>query len=65
MRTDNNLDGNDLFMPRVGFLWTPLDRTSISGGFGLFSGGNPEVWVSNAFQAPTFSAFMPRRQRRY
>ncbi|MBL38680.1 MAG: hypothetical protein CMP07_09760 [Xanthomonadales bacterium] len=61
VRTDNNLDGNDLFMPRVGFLWTPLARTSISGGFGLFSGGNPEVWVSNAFQAPVFGefAFMP------
>ena len=61
VRTDNNLDGNELFMPRVGFLWTPLSRTSISGGFGLFSGGNPEVWVSNSFQAPTFGefAFMP------
>lgn len=56
-RTDNNLDGNDLFMPRVGFLWTPLRRTSLSGGFGLFAGGNPEVWVSNAFQSPVFGAF--------
>ncbi len=61
VRTDNNLDGNDLWMPRVGFLWTPLDRTTVSGGFGLYSGGNPEVWVSNSFQAPTFGefAFMP------
>lgn len=57
VRTDNNLDGNDLFMPRVGFLWTPAARTSVSGGFGLFSGGNPEVWVSNSFQAPTFGEF--------
>ncbi|MEX0915413.1 MAG: TonB-dependent receptor, partial [Wenzhouxiangellaceae bacterium] len=55
--TDNNLDGNDLIMPRVSFLWTPLRRTSVSGGFGLFSGGNPEVWISNAFQKPTFGAF--------
>jgi hypothetical protein len=52
VRTDANLDGKDLFMPRVGFLWTPFDRTTISGGFGLFAGGNPQVWVSNAFQAP-------------
>ncbi len=53
VRTDNNLDGNDLFMPRVGFLFTGWDRTTISGGFGLFAGGNPQVWISNAFQAPT------------
>ena len=53
VRTDNNLDGLDLFMPRLGFLYTGFDRTTISGGIGLFTGGNPEVWVSNAFQAPT------------
>lgn len=52
VRTDNNLDGNDLIMPRMSFLWTPFRRTNVSGGFGLFSGGNPEVWISNAFQAP-------------
>jgi len=57
VRTDNNLDGNDLLMPRLGFSWTPLPRTTISGGFGLFSGGNPEVWISNSFQSPTFGAF--------
>ena len=51
--TRANLDGNDLIMPRVGFQWTPLDRTSVSGGFGLFAGGNPQVWISNAFQPPT------------
>ena len=53
VRTDNNLDGNDLFMPRVGFLWTPFSRTTISGGFGLFAGGDPKVWTSNAFGIPT------------
>lgn len=56
VRTDNNLDGNDLFMPRVGFLWTPFARTTISGGVGLFAGGDPKVWTSNAFQAPTVQA---------
>ncbi|MDX1624911.1 MAG: TonB-dependent receptor [Wenzhouxiangellaceae bacterium] len=55
--TSNNLDGNDLWMPRVGFLWTPLPRTSVSGGFGLFAGGDPKVWTSNAFQNATFGAF--------
>jgi len=56
VRTDNNLDGLDLFLPRVGFLWTPLARTSISGGFGLFAGGAPQVWVSNAFSQGTIFA---------
>jgi len=56
VRTDSNLDGKDLFMPRIGFLWTPFDRTNISGGFGLFAGGDPKVWTSNAFQTPTVFA---------
>jgi len=56
VRTDNNLDGNDLFMPRVGFLWTPWERATISGGFGLFAGGDPKVWTSNAFSVPTVFA---------
>ena len=56
VRTDNNLDGNDLFMPRIGFLWTPFDRTTVSGGFGLFAGGDPKVWTSNAFGVPTVFA---------
>ena len=56
VNTSANLDGNSLLLPRVGFLWTPAPRTTLSGGFGLFSGGNPEVWVSNAFQSATFFA---------
>lgn len=56
IRTDNNLDGNDLILPRVGFLWSPFERASLSGGFGLFSGGDPKVWTSNAFQPPTVFA---------
>ena len=59
VRTDNNLDGKDLILPRVGFQWTPRPRMSISGGFGLFAGGDPKVWTSNAFQRPTFGAFAP------
>ncbi|RFF28793.1 TonB-dependent receptor [Wenzhouxiangella sp. 15181] len=55
--TSNNIDGNDLIMPRIGFFWRPWDRASISGGFGLYAGGDPKVWTSNAFQNPTFGAF--------
>jgi hypothetical protein len=49
-----NLDGNDLLMPRVSFEWNPLERTSITGGFGLYGGGDPKVWTSNAFTPPVF-----------
>ena len=45
-----NLDGLDIIMPRVGFEYTPFERTKITGGFGLFAGGDPKVWTSNAFQ---------------
>ncbi len=53
--TTANLDGLDLIQPRVGFRWDAFDRTTISGGFGLFAGGNPQVWISNAFAVPTGS----------
>ena len=51
-----NLDGNDLIMPRVSFEYTPFDRTKVTGGFGLFGGGDPKVWTSNAFTPPVFFA---------
>ncbi|MYD43655.1 MAG: TonB-dependent receptor [Gammaproteobacteria bacterium] len=52
-RTDYNLDGKQLFMPRLSFRVTGLDQWVISGGYGLFSGGDPKVWTSNVFQVPT------------
>ncbi len=51
-----NLDGNDLIMPRISFEYTPFDRTRITGGVGLFGGGDPKVWTSNAFTPPVFFA---------
>ena len=50
----DNLDGIDIFQPRFGFNYQPFDRTTVTGGFGLFSGGNPQVWVSNAFSPQIF-----------
>lgn len=50
----DNLDGIDIFQPRFGFRYEPFERTTVTGGFGLFSGGNPQVWVSNAFQPQIF-----------
>jgi len=54
--SSNSLDGLDIIMPRVGFAYSPFDRTRVTGGFGLFSGGDPKVWISNAFQPFVASA---------
>ena len=44
-----NVDGLDLLQPRFGFKWDVSDELSLRGGFGLYSGGNPNVWVSNNY----------------
>ena len=56
VRTDANLDGAAVWMPRLGLRYTGLERTVISGGVGLFAGGEPQVWISNAFQPPVVFA---------
>jgi len=43
------LDGRDLVMPRISFNWQWRPETTIYGGWGLFGGGTPNVWVSNSF----------------
>lgn len=47
----NNLtfNGMNVLMPRVGFNWRPDPTFTLSGGVGLFSGGSPNVWLSNSF----------------
>lgn len=44
-----NLKGLDLFQPRLGFDWKPIDHLTIRGGGGVFGGGAPDVYVSNSF----------------
>ncbi len=44
-----NLDGKDLLQPRLGFNWSVDDALEVRGGVGLYSGGNPNVWVSNSY----------------
>ena len=44
-----NISGFNLFQPRLGFDWKPLDRVTIRGGAGIFGGGTPDVYVSNSF----------------
>ena len=46
---DANIDGLSLIMPRLGFTWGARDNLSLRGGIGLYSGGNPNVWISNAW----------------
>lgn len=43
------LDGRDLWQPRFGFNYDLDERTTVRGGFGLFGGGTPNVWISNSF----------------
>ncbi|MGM0633787.1 MAG: carboxypeptidase regulatory-like domain-containing protein [Pseudomonadota bacterium] len=49
IRNDANIDGLDLLMPRLGFTWEVEDNLTLRGGLGLYSGGNPNVWISNAW----------------
>lgn len=45
-----NFDGESLLMPRLGFTWDYSDRIRFHGGIGIFSGGNPNVWLTNNYQ---------------
>jgi hypothetical protein len=49
IRNDTGVDGISLVMPRVGFTWGFSDELTLRGGIGLFSGGNPNVWLANAW----------------
>ena len=42
-------DGRDVIMPRLAAEWRATDDLKISGGIGLFSGGIPDVFISNSF----------------
>ena len=53
VQTDKNLNALKLMLPRASFRYTGFTNTEVSGGVGLFSGGDPKVWTSNAFQKPT------------
>jgi hypothetical protein len=44
-----NLDGEGLLQPRLGFTYDYSEALTIHGGVGLYSGGNPNVWLSNNF----------------
>lgn len=43
------LDGKGLLQPRFGFRYDFNESLQFRGGFGLYSGGNPNVWLSNNY----------------
>ena len=55
MRNDANIDGLSLIMPRLGFTWAARDDLQLRGGVGLYAGGNPNVWLSNAWTSDGIS----------
>jgi Carboxypeptidase regulatory-like domain/TonB dependent receptor len=42
-------DGLSIFQPRASFKWDAAEDIEITGGAGLFAGGSPDVFISNAF----------------
>ena len=49
LRNDVNIDGLALIMPRLGLTWGVSDDLTVRAGIGRYSGGNPNVWISNAW----------------
>lgn len=47
-----NFDGRYTLQPRFGFNWRPEPTFNLSGGVGLFSGGDPNVYLSNNYSNP-------------
>ena len=44
-------DGEGLLQPRLGINWNVSDELELRGGIGLYSGGNPNVWLANGYQS--------------
>jgi hypothetical protein len=49
---NDTISGEWIVMPRAGFNWRPDPTWTITGGFGLFSGGNPGVYTYDSFDNP-------------
>lgn len=47
-------DGEGLLQPRLGFTWAVNEDLTVRGGLGLYSGGNPNVWLSNNYSNDGF-----------
>lgn len=51
-RNDENLDGTNILLPRLGLKYNVNEDLVVRGGIGRFSGGQPTVWVSNSYSNP-------------
>jgi Carboxypeptidase regulatory-like domain len=47
-RNTTSVNGVSVFQPRIALNWKPDERTRVSGGVGIFSGGVPLVLFSNS-----------------
>jgi len=54
------VDGLGLLQPRLGFTWDISGDTTVHGGIGLYSGGDPNVWLSNTYSANNVTQFGQR-----
>ncbi|MEQ1547024.1 MAG: TonB-dependent receptor [Chakrabartia sp.] len=45
----HTFNGKGVLQPRVGFNWKANDRLIVRGGFGVFAGGSPDVFLANSF----------------
>ncbi len=54
------LDGKSLFQPRFAFTWDAKDNVTVRGGVGRYSGGDPNVWLSNTYSANNVLQFGQR-----
>ena len=57
---DETLDGRDLLQPRVGLVFDASESLTLRAGVGLFSGGNPNVWLSNTYSNTSTTAVQAR-----
>ena len=48
------VNGRGVFQPRIGFTYRPVSEVTVRGGIGIFSGGSPDVYVSNSFSNTGF-----------
>ncbi len=55
-----NFDGESLLQPRLGFTFNANEDLTIRGGVGLYSGGNPNVWLGNNYQNDGFTQVQAR-----
>lgn len=54
------LDGEGLLQPRLAFTWDATNNLTVRGGVGRYSGGDPNVWLSNTYSANNVLQFGQR-----